>query len=110
MTLDEAGLYYAHSENDKGNGCRDALVDHLKLVAERAARYASVFDAEQQVAAAGLLHDLGKYADQFQRRLELARLYTCLRWLGEEREWVDKREPWRIDQIYLIARHLNFIA
>ncbi len=66
----EHNMYYAHSENGNGDGCREALRDHLTFVARRAARFASVFNAEQQATAAGMLHDLGKYADQFQRRLD----------------------------------------
>lgn len=58
--------YYAHTRNED----RELLREHLKLVSERAAGFASAFGAEQQARVAGLLHDLGKYADQFQRRLE----------------------------------------
>jgi len=63
-------MYYAHSENRDGAGSREMLADHLRFVSKRAARYASVFGAREQAAMAGLLHDLGKYADQFQRRLD----------------------------------------
>jgi len=39
-------------------------------VAKRAAEYAREFDAQDEAALAGLLHDLGKYGDLFQARLE----------------------------------------
>ena len=65
--------FHAHSRNDGGAGVAEPLRTHLGLVAERAAGFAAAFSAEQQARAAGSLHDLGKYADQFQRRLTDAR-------------------------------------
>lgn len=61
--------YLAHSPNDEGAGVPETLHDHLRAVADRAAGFAAAFGAQEQAHAAGLLHDLGKYADQFQRRL-----------------------------------------
>lgn len=69
LTPDVSPRFLAHSPNDDGAGVAESLSDHLRRVAERAAGFAAAFGAEQQAAAAGLLHDLGKYADQFQRRL-----------------------------------------
>lgn len=59
--------YLAHS-GTTGEG--ELLRDHLKLVAERAKGYAAAFDVSTEAYLAGLLHDLGKYGDLFQRRLE----------------------------------------
>lgn len=61
--------YLGHSANDNGLGVAERLYDHLITVASRAAGFAVFFQAEEQAYAAGLLHDLGKYADQFIRRL-----------------------------------------
>lgn len=61
--------YLGHSANDDGAGVREPLRQHLQAVADRAAAFAQAFGASQQAYAAGLLHDLGKYADRFQRRL-----------------------------------------
>lgn len=62
--------YLAHSENDDGAGPVESLKEHLQCVANRAASYSQEFDAKDQAYAAGLLHDLGKYSDQFLRRLK----------------------------------------
>ncbi len=44
--------------------------DHLTAVADRAAEFAKALNTEEQARAAGLLHDLGKYGDLFQDRLD----------------------------------------
>jgi len=62
--------YWGHSENGNGRGVRERLCAHLRAVSERAGRFAAEFGAEEQARVAGLLHDLGKYADQFRRRIE----------------------------------------
>ncbi len=59
--------YLAHSEN-RGSLC-EPLRDHISAVATRAAAFASACDAKEQGRVAGLLHDLGKYAQRFQRRV-----------------------------------------
>lgn len=61
--------FFGHSENDSGRGCKEMLRDHLSLVARKAAESAEAFGANAEARTAGLLHDLGKYADQFQNRL-----------------------------------------
>jgi CRISPR-associated endonuclease/helicase Cas3 len=60
--------YFAHSKNDQGDW--NPLRVHLKEVAERASRFAECFGAGDAAYLAGILHDLGKYGDLFQRRLE----------------------------------------
>jgi len=59
--------WYAHS--GKQGGRWEPLVEHLALVAERATEFASAFQAGDEAKAAGLVHDLGKYGEAFQRRL-----------------------------------------
>jgi HD superfamily phosphohydrolase YqeK len=63
------GRFLGHSANADGAGVPERLADHLRRVADLAKRFAAAFAAEEQAAAAGLLLDLEKYADQFQRRL-----------------------------------------
>lgn len=43
--------------------------EHLQATAKRAAWFAAPFGGESQARLAGLLHDVGKYSDGFQRRL-----------------------------------------
>jgi CRISPR-associated helicase Cas3/CRISPR-associated endonuclease Cas3-HD len=61
--------YYAHSL--EGYTCENwqLLHNHLHNVADLAAAFCSVFNAKELAYAAGLLHDIGKYQVEFQRRL-----------------------------------------
>ncbi len=59
----------AHVGND---GSVHSLVEHLREVARRAAENASPFDGASCAELAGLWHDLGKYADDFQAKLRAA--------------------------------------
>lgn len=60
--------YFAHSSNPAGSPW-EPLKEHLNCVADRAAQYARIFDAEEEARIAGLWHDLGKYSDVFIKRL-----------------------------------------
>jgi CRISPR-associated endonuclease/helicase Cas3 len=60
--------YYAHSHgNDPGDW--QELADHLLAVAKLAKAHAAKFGAGAWGEAAGLLHDLGKYAPEAQARI-----------------------------------------
>jgi CRISPR-associated endonuclease/helicase Cas3 len=65
--------YYAHTaEHADGNplpewsGKWQPLADHLRNVAELAAKFATPLGAADEARLAGLLHDLGKYRGEFQ--------------------------------------------
>lgn len=59
--------YVAHVSED---GSRTELVrTHLCEVAEMAGTFADAFGAEEWGYAAGILHDIGKYSKEFQRRI-----------------------------------------
>ena len=67
--------FYAHSlSSDDCSDCSDCsdwqlLADHLNSVAGLAASFAGVFNASDLAYIAGLVHDLGKYAEEVQRRI-----------------------------------------
>jgi CRISPR-associated endonuclease/helicase Cas3 len=82
--------YFAHSENDLG--VRNPLKVHLEGVARRARGFAEVFGVGEAAYVAGLLHDLGKYGDLFQRRLE-----------GKER----RLDHWSIGASVCLDRYSN---
>lgn len=58
--------YLAHSSR---GGSGQPLKEHLRHVAELAAEFAKAFGADEEAYLAGILHDLGKYGDLFQKRL-----------------------------------------
>jgi len=62
--------YYAHSNTELNKSEWHLLKDHLEDTATLAAGFATSFGAEKFGCLAGLLHDIGKYSLDFQRRLE----------------------------------------
>ena len=60
--------FFAHTTKDGRPW--EPLHEHLRLVAERARQHAEAFGAGDEAYLAGILHDLGKYGELFQRRLE----------------------------------------
>ncbi len=64
--------YYAHSGNGKNGDERfETVGEHLQAVASTAASFADAFGCADQARIMGLLHDLGKYSAQFNRRLTI---------------------------------------
>ncbi len=61
--------YWGHSANNGGTGIPEELRVHIERVATRAKNFGKRLGFEKSAELTGLLHDLGKYADQFQRRL-----------------------------------------
>lgn len=61
--------FFAHSTH--ADDCSDwqPLAEHLESVGRLAAEYATPFGGQQLAEVAGLLHDIGKYTDEFQRRI-----------------------------------------
>ena len=62
--------YYAHSLPGRPQDEWQLLEDHLKNVAELARGFAKDFGAGEWGYLAGLWHDLGKYQDEFQQKLD----------------------------------------
>jgi len=63
-------MYYAHSTSLQDKNSWQLLKNHLENVANGASEFAKEFNAEQFGYASGLLHDIGKYSPEFQRRLD----------------------------------------
>lgn len=68
------------------NGDCQLLADHLTGVAEKAARNAGKISMAKQGELLGLLHDLGKYSEEFQNYIKSA---TGLLNQDEDEEYVD---------------------
>lgn len=62
--------YYAHSKQEQIKSEWHLLIDHLEGTATLASEFAASFGAEKLGRVTGLLHDIGKYSPDFQRRLE----------------------------------------
>lgn len=63
--------YYAHSKENEPPTNWQPLEDHLKNVAEMARSFAEAFGAGDWGYIAGLWHDLGKYSDEFQQKINI---------------------------------------
>jgi CRISPR-associated endonuclease/helicase Cas3 len=63
-------MYYAHSGTGDDKRDWQTLKEHSLAVAELAATLAEPLGLANAAYLAGLLHDLGKYTPEFQRRLE----------------------------------------
>tara|TARA_E500000318_G_scaffold27598_3_gene27815 strand:- start:8903 stop:11260 length:2358 start_codon:yes stop_codon:yes gene_type:complete len=62
-------MFYAHSGTSGDKSDWQILKDHLAQVAEIAASMGAPLGLEKAARLAGLLHDLGKYTPEFQKRL-----------------------------------------
>jgi CRISPR-associated endonuclease/helicase Cas3 len=62
-----AAVQYAHSLPERDEAHWELLSKHLEEVGARAAEFAAHFGAEEIARAAGLLHDIGKCSDQYQK-------------------------------------------
>jgi CRISPR-associated endonuclease/helicase Cas3 len=67
-------MWYTHSLQEYSKSEWHLLAVHLRAVSELSSYRAEKFGGERAAALAGLLHDLGKYTDEFQARLERLQL------------------------------------
>lgn len=63
-------IYYGHSGQEPDQSDWQLLINHLEGVAKMASDFAEPFGGEKMAYLAGMLHDIGKYSPEFQRRLE----------------------------------------
>ncbi len=61
--------HFAHSHKDWPQEDWEPVIEHLQFVAKRAAEFGAVFGAKEECEFAGLLHDIGKYGQLFQKRI-----------------------------------------
>lgn len=61
--------YYAHSDKHKDQSEWHLLKTHLHDTAAKAGEMAKAFNAEKLAYLAAILHDIGKYSHEFQKRL-----------------------------------------
>jgi CRISPR-associated endonuclease/helicase Cas3 len=80
-------FYLAHQR--KQDGAKQSLEEHLFGVASEARTFAAKVHLEQQGELIGLLHDLGKYSQEFQNYLQSA---VGLLNPDEDEEFVDAKE------------------
>ncbi|MEG2526719.1 MAG: CRISPR-associated helicase Cas3' [Oscillospiraceae bacterium] len=59
--------YIAH--RDPATGREQSVLEHLTATAEKASAFAGAFSAYEAGYACGLLHDIGKYSNAFQKRI-----------------------------------------
>lgn len=60
-------MFIAHKAED---GREEPIRDHLEAVAKKATEFAKPFGASDWAYNMGYLHDVGKYSDDFQRRIK----------------------------------------
>ena len=63
-------VYYAHSGNKEDGSDWQLLSEHLHGVAQLASEFAAWFGMAEWAYTAGMLHDLGKYCQEFHARLK----------------------------------------
>ena len=62
-------MFYGHSNTDDKEKW-ELLITHLHNVAQTCENFSAAFGCEKLGRLAGLLHDLGKYSPEFQKRLD----------------------------------------
>ena len=60
-------MYFAHLSEDKLRS--QTVLEHLRGTAKLAGEFAEEFNCKDWGCGCGLMHDIGKYSDKFQKRL-----------------------------------------
>ncbi len=78
IEMDSFGnMFYAHSIDSKNLSDWQILEEHLLEVAKLAEEFAGIFGAGEWGRLAGLWHDIGKYSNEFQKKLYDANGIEC---------------------------------
>ncbi len=96
--------YFAHSSDDIGKPWQ-SILEHLEQTAEKASSYASDFNASDFGYICGMLHDLGKYSQQFQQKLQKVALRVDHSTAGAKEAKSLYGEAWGKLLAYIIAGH-----
>jgi len=101
-------MYYAHSTQNTDKSDWQLLKDHLTNVATISRGFANDFNAGDLAYTSGLLHDLGKYSYDFQKRLEGKNIrvdHSTAGAIEATRIFQDELKPAGIFSAYQIAGH-----
>ena len=101
-------MYYAHSTPNPDKSYWQLLSVHLKNVATLSRNFADDFNAGELAYATGLLHDLGKYSPDFQKRLEGSGIRVDHSTAGAQearRIFQNELKPAGLLSAYIIAGH-----
>lgn len=58
-------MYIAHKDGER----EQSVVEHLRGTAKLAGEFAAAFGKEDWGYCCGMLHDIGKYSEKFQKKL-----------------------------------------
>jgi CRISPR-associated endonuclease/helicase Cas3/CRISPR-associated endonuclease Cas3-HD len=101
-------MYYAHTTTNPEKSYWQLLHIHLKNVAVRSQEYANDFHAGNLAYVSGLLHDIGKYSPEFQKRLEGQKIHVDHSTAGSieaTRIFKDKQSAAGLLFAYIVAGH-----
>lgn len=97
--------YYAHSLENKPQSKWQLLEEHLRQVAELAAKHAQAFYASDWGHILGRLHDIGKYRQEFQDKLiKQSSRRVDHKGVGARLAWESLGQPGKL-LTYCIAGH-----
>ncbi len=101
-------MYYAHSSINPNKSDWQSLKIHLKNVADRSQVFADDFHAGNLAYMSGLLHDIGKYSHEFQKRLEGEKIHVDHSTAGSieaTRIFKDKQSAAGLLFAYIVSGH-----
>jgi len=101
-------MYYAHSTKNPDKSDWQYIRHHLTNVADLSQQFGSDFNAGELAYTSGLLHDLGKYSAEFQRRLEGVKIHVDHSTAGSieaTRLFKGKQSPAGLLFAYIVAGH-----